>query len=190
MAKLACYKCSLCDKAFTKQIIHELLSREYSKLVQYQQLSFYQGTESQEKEEERTEYFVNKTSSCRKKSSTRFDFLDIDNCFLSVSSAVNTNTSDMSGDSSQGDMENRATKISEQIEGACGNSTSKSSKSHQDDFDALIEAVKKIDVLTDTVKRLENTIVKQGQRLKRIEESAKSSSSESKPRYKGKKEDS
>ena len=173
----------------TENINIELLSREYSELVKYQQLSFYQGTELQEKEEERTEYFVNKTSSCRKTSSTRYDFIDIDNCFLSVSSAFNTNTSDMSGDSSQGDMENRAVKVSEQVEGACGTSTSKDSKSHQDDFDALIEAVKKIDVLSDTVKRLEKTIVKQGQRLERMEESAKSSSGESKSRYKGKKED-
>ena len=74
------------------------------------------------------------------------------------------------------------------VEGAGGSSTSKTSKSGQDDFDALIEAVKKIDVLTDTVQRLEHVIVQQGQRLERIEESAKSSSSESKPRYKGKKD--
>ena len=172
----------------TENINIELLSREYSNLVQYQQLSFYQGIDSQEKEEERTEYFVNKTSSCRRKSSTRLDFLDIDNCFLSVSSAFNTNTSDMSGDSSQGEMDKGVTEKCIPVEGAGGSSVSKASKSAQDDFDALIEAVKKIDVLSDTVKRLEHVIVQQGQRLERMEESAKSSSSDSKPRYKGKKD--
>ena len=148
-----------------------------------QNLSSYQGTESQEKEEDSSDNFVNKTSNL-KRSSTRLDFLDIsginlldlDNCFLSASSAVHTNTSEMgdSDNSTVGEVERIGRELTAADAGA-GLRPSRSLLESKDTLNSLLEAVGKIDNLTTTVLRLENAILQQGQRLDNIEELARSS---------------
>ena len=162
--------------------------------VEFQNLNIYQDTDSQEKEEE-SDNFVNKTPCVRKKSSTRGDFLEIskgkidfnnsDNIILSASSAFHSNTSEM-GDSDSSVGHADGDKGSPKLDGA-----SSSPKLNSEDISALIEAVGKIDLLTTTVLKLENTIHKQGQRLELLEESARSSqesSQEKKKKCKSKKE--
>ena len=121
-----------------------------------QNLSSYQGTESQEKEEDSSDNFVNKTSNL-KRSSTRLDFLDIsginlldlDNFFLSASSAVHTNTSEMgdSDNSTAGKVEGIGRELTAADAGA-DLGPSRSLLESKDTLNSLLEAVSKIDNLT------------------------------------------
>ena len=114
-------------------------------------------SESQTKEEEQQLDFVNTDS--RKASSTRCDFLDVEGCFLSASSVVHTNTSEMSSDpETVGNM------------GEHSKAESDSSKTGLDKtMDALLLAVSKIDKLTDKVCSMESLLKSQGARLDIIE---------------------
>ena len=106
-------------------------------------------------------------------SSTRGDFLDLDNCIWSASSAVYTDTSD---------MDQPCVCKSGKLAGDCcynKASGSKGSSPATDDqslYRAVMTAVGKIDLMSDKVKSLEDHIVQQD---KRIEELIASSGKES-----------
>ena len=124
----------------------------------------------------------------------KINFVNSDNIFLSASSTVNSNTSDM-GDSDSSVTGEKGVSDSS-VAGEKGGKgspvvASASPKINAEDVNALVEAVGKINLLNTTVLRLENAILQQGQRLHMLEESARSSqesSNEKKKMCKSKKE--
>ena len=145
----------------------------------YQSQVPIQNTNSlvREKEEEYQLCTVNKDS--RKSSSTRLDYLDVEGCFLSASSAFNTNSTDMSGsearrqdtigeihDASDDSVENEG---ESKNNGKTPSSSPKGETANDQTVAALLAAVKKIDNLTDTVASMKSMLKKQGERLDRIE---------------------
>ena len=181
---------------------YQILTSINNTYIQCKNLNIYQSTDSQGKEEESSDNFVNNS---RRKSSTRGDFLDetpvgkinfvnSNNIFLSASSTVNSNTSDMGDSDSSVTGEKGVSDCS--VAGEKGGKgspvvASASPKINAEDINALVEAVGKINLSNTTVLRLENAILQQGQRLHMLEESARSSqesSNEKKKMCKSKKE--
>ena len=157
----------------------QLLLKDNLHYLAYQSQVPVQNIDSlvREKEEEYQLCTVNKDS--RKSSSTRLDYLDVEGCFLSASSAFNTNTSDMS------DSEARKQEKNGDIQYEPGDSDGTESESrnivktpsrspkgettNDQTVAALLAAVKKLDNLTDTVASMKSMLKKQGERLDRIE---------------------
>ena len=139
----------------------------------------------------------------RRSSSTRYDFLEPDNrkkgdsivepeifdyilepdnCFLTASSGVVTDTSDM-GDGAEG---SGVGKVPGDI-GALGSDTGSDKDSVILSKDQLAKMMKKLDLLTNSMVELRSTVREQGEKIEKFESSRESGSeSQSKSRPKGK----
>ena len=148
--------------------------------------------EEQEQEQEgiEDEVFVNKPGTART-SSTRGDYLSDIDCFLSASPI---NTSDMPSDSDVGSTVSKQGTCGDCVQGKCEKNHkgaehgAKLDTSTDQMFNALFEAVGKINTLSNTVQRLEKLVVSQnvminaqGERIKRMEESGQESGRDRSP---------
>ena len=140
----------------------------------------YCVTEHLEGEEEAADdAFVNNSANTRKTSSTRYNFLDFSDNFLSVSSAIHTNsTSGMSGT----DTQENSKKNSPDKSGSSGASSSAATSSDQkldQAVKALVGAASKIDSMAEEIKVICD-------RLDKLEGSQYSDIDRSQPKSKGK----
>ena len=112
------------------------------------------------------EDFINKPSRSssvfRQNSCTRSDFLDLDDNFLSASSAVRTDTSEMGSDKELGGgSSNKCNCKDDNSCSVCAPST----PNMADVYSAMMEALKKIDKLTTEVKTIKQVVIQNQQRL-------------------------
>ena len=131
-------------------------------------------------EEAADDAFVNNSANTRKTSSTRYNFLDFSDNFLSVSSAIHTNsTSGMSGT----DTQENSKKNSPDKSGSSGASSSAATSSEQkldQAVKALVGAAAKIGSMAEEMKLIRD-------RLDKLEGSQYSDIDRSQPKSKGKK---
>ena len=116
--------------------------------------------------------YIGSSENYRHNSSTRLDFLEVEDRFLSVSTTVCTDTSD---------MENGVCGECEAcVQGLICTMINKQNDtiSNQDVMQALWAAVSKVDKLADKVKSLEKHIVRQDEKIDSILESSKEDSSQ------------
>ena len=131
------------------------------------------------------EDFVNNPSRSssvfRQNSCTRSDFLDLDDNFLSASSAVRTDTSEMGSDKELGGAgSNKCTCKDGNSCSVCAPPTPTTS----DTYSAMMEALKKIDKLTTEVKTIKQVVIQNQQRLDTLEGVITNSSSENEQKSK------
>ena len=115
----------------------------------------------------------------RHNSSTRLDFLEVEERFLSASPTVRTDTSDMEKDDC-GECEACVQGLT------CNVNKQNDTISNQDVMQALWAAVGKVDKLADKVKSLEKHIVQQDEKIDSIIESSKEESSQESAKVKAK----
>ena len=102
----------------------------------------------------------------RQNSCTRSDFLDLEDNFLSASSAVRTDTSEMGSDKEMGEGgSNNCECVGDNSCSVCAPSTPKTT----DVYTAMMEALKKIDTLTSEVKSIRHIVLQNQHRLDSLE---------------------
>ena len=117
----------------------------------------------------------------RHNSSTRLDFLEVEDCFLSASPTVRIDTSDMGSDNCGEcdaclDHQPCTVLVNKQED----------TVSNQEVMTALLDAVSKVNKLTDKVISLEKHIVKQDKKIEKIIDSGKEDSSQESTKVKAK----